>query len=394
MIKRFLLSNTFLFLALLVYGQTDPVRESTYHFTIKERELTGPGADTLKAYISKSQFFLLGEEHDMTELQMLTADLMPFLKSSGYRHFALEIGSLAAERLSSIYRKKESLMKFNSRYYKHFNSGPFGFFDGKEEEVFLNAALDNNFKLWGIDYESHGAPLYILDELYAGSQAKPILKNTYQKAAQYIIDEYAKDLITIKYPIYSKMLHSAELAAFFQAVPANRSNQKLMEELILSWKIRDEERNNKWYARVENMKKSFIRQYKDEAKKKELPKVFIKLGAVHTARGTSSSGFPEVGNTIYELANYSNTQAFSIISFARYRKDEQGNISDLLEPEDEALLKYTNKDSWSLINLKQLNEARLEGKINLSKEVIGYIQKYDMMLIPPATTRMQPNFIR
>lgn len=394
MIKRFLLSNILLCLAILVYGQADPVREATYHFTIKEKKLTGPGADTLKAHISRSQFFLIGEEHDMTELQMLTADLMPFLRSSGYRHFALEIGSLAAEKLSSIHRKKESLMKFNSKYYKYFNSGPFGFFDGKEEEVFLNAALDNNFKLWGIDYESHGAPLYILDELYAGSPAKPSINAVYQKASRYVIDEYAKDLVTKKYPIYSKMLHSAELAAFFKAIPATVSNQKLTKELILSWKIRDEERSNNWFARVENMKKSFIRQYKEEAKKKELPKVFVKLGAVHTARGSSSSGFPEVGNTIYELANYSSTQAFSIISFARYRKDEQGNISDLLEPEDEALLKYTNKDSWSLINLKELNKARLEGKINLSKEVIGYVQKYDMMLIPPATTRMQPNFIR
>jgi hypothetical protein len=63
-----------------------------------------------------------------------------------------------------------------------------------------------------------------------------------------------------------------------------------------------------------------------------------------------------------------------------------------MEPEDEALLKYTTKDNWSLIDLKKLAEEGWEGKIKLSKAMKGYIQKYDVMLIPPVTKRMVSNY--
>eukprot|EP01133_Synstelium_polycarpum_P011738 gene11738-13698_t len=393
-IKVFLCSVFMFFLSRESHGQTDPVQEVTYHFVLKNNILSGPGADTLKIKISGSQFFLIGEEHDMTELQMLTAHLMPFLKNNGYRNFAVEIGSSAADKLSYIYHHKGSLMEFNSKYYKYFNSGPFGFFDGKEEEVFLNSALNNGLKLWGIDYENHGAPLYILDELYAKGSKNMALKQAYQQARTYVIQEYAKDSTLKKHLVYAKMLESSEIKSFFKLLPHRQEVKKLQNDLLTSWKIRNQETLNNWYARVNNMKQSFIGQYKNEVKNEKSPKVFIKMGAVHTAKGTSSSGFQEVGNTIYELANYSGTRVFSVLSFARYRKDEQGNITDLLEPEDKELLKYTEENSWSLIDLKKLEIARWQGRIKLSKTVREYIERYDMILIPPATKRMQSNFIR
>ena len=72
------------------------------------------------------------------------------------------------------------------------------------------------------------------------------------------------------------------------------------------------------------MKDNFVRYYKEAAQKSPLPKTFIKMGAVHTARGTSWSGFQDVGNTVYELANYNLTTSFSVISFARFRMDDEG----------------------------------------------------------------------
>jgi len=81
-----------------------------------------------------------------------------------------------------------------------------------------------------------------------------------------------------------------------------------------------------------------------------------------------------------------------VISFARYRIDKKGVLTDELDPDDSQLLKYTDEKSWSLINLKQLAKDGWEGKIKLSKTMQNYMQKYDMMLIPPATKRMEPNY--
>jgi hypothetical protein len=376
-----------------VFSQPDFIKDATYHFNITNNQLIGQGADSLKKYISTSQFFLIGEEHDMVELQKFTACIMPFLKNSGYKYLAVEIGSESAKKLTSIYRNKESLRTFNTKYYKYFGGGPFGFFDGKEEEVLLDSALNNGLSLWGIDFENYDASLFILDELYNQSNKDKAIKDAYQKAYDFVIKEYANKKNNKNYPLQNNLLNSILIKSFFNLLPDKEITRKLIYNITLSWKIYEAEGMNNWYPRVDNMKKNFIKLYKEAAKKENLPKVVIKLGAAHTARGTSSSGFQEVGNTIYELANYNNTKSFSVISFARYRIDQEDNLTDELEPEDEALLKYTTKDSWSLINLKQLSIDGWQGKIKLSSSMQGYIEKYDMMLIPPATKRMKANII-
>lgn len=66
---------------------------------------------------------------------------------------------------------------------------------------------------------------------------------------------------------------------------------------------------------------------------------------------------------------------------------------DLLEEDDAELLKYTTKDSWSLIDLNRLRGDGIQGKIKLSREMVSYMEKFDMMLIPPATKYMEPNYM-
>lgn len=373
-------------------AQTDPLAAATYHFKLENGALTGPGADSLKTNIAQSQFFLIGEEHDMVELQQLTAAIMPFLKESDYRHFAVEIGPASARKLTSIYKNRESLGVFNSRYAKYLGRGPFGFFDGQDEEVLLNKAMDNGIKLCGIDFENYNATLFIMDELYQQSSRDKQVKVAYEDARKYVINEYAMDKVTKNYPLCVNFLSSSIIKHFFSLIEVIPENKWLIGQITQSWRIYEQERLNNWHPRVENMKSNFVQAYKEADKNESLPKVFVKLGAVHTARGTSSSGFQEVGNTLYELAKYNGTKVFSVISFARYRIDKKGILTDELDPDDSQLLKYTDEKSWSLINLKQLATDGWKGKIKLSKTIRNYIQKYDMMLIPPATKRMKPNY--
>lgn len=309
-------------------GQTDPIAAATYHFKMENGTLTGAGADSLKTNIAQSQFFLIGEEHDIVELQQLTAAIMPFLKESDYRHFAVEIGPASARKLTSIYEKKESLGVFNSRYAKYVGGGPFGFFDGQDEELLLKAAMNNSMKLWGIDFENYNASLFILDELYQRSSRDKQIKEAFEDARKYVINEYALDKVTKKYPLCANFLSSSLIKRFFSLIEETPENKWLIDQITQSWRLYQEERLNNWHPRVINMKSNFVQAYKEAGKNESLPKVFIKLGAVHTARGTSSSGFQEVGNTLYELAKYNGTKSFSVISFARYRIDKKGVLTE------------------------------------------------------------------
>lgn len=372
------------------FGQADPIKESTYHFTIKNDLFIGSGADTLKSRIVNAQFFLIGEEHNMKELQDFTTSIIPYLTSTYYKYFALEIGPVAADKLTSIHHKKASLNAFNTYYYPFLNGVPFGFFQGKEEEQFSNRALEHGFQLWGLDFENYNSTLYILNELYILSKKTPAISESYKKAYQFALAEYQKDRASKSYNLPANLLRSEAIKSFFDMVAANKQARIIIAEQIASWKIYEQESKNNWYPRVENMKTNFADHYKKAIAKNALPKVFVKMGAVHMARGTSSSGFQEVGNLIYELSQFNRTKTFSVISFARYRIDTQGKVTDLLDPEDADLLKYTNQESWSLIDLSKLKRDSWSGKIKLSSGMQSYIQKFDMMLIPPAT---KPNTI-
>lgn len=376
-----------------IFGQENPVKDATYHFSIKDDIFKGNGADTLKKYIQRAQFFMIGEEHNMKELQDFTASVIPFLKSCGYNNLALEIGPIAAMKLNSLYRSRKGLTAFNTKYFQYLNGAPFGFFEGREEERFSNRAFENGLKIWGIDFENYNASLFIIDELYEQSKKSSELDEMYKNSRLVIIDGYERDKIEKKHHLATILLNSESIRSFFNKVSTSHKIREIIRQQILSWQIYEQESKDNWYPRVENMKENFVANYRRVAAKEKEPKVFVKMGAVHIARGTSSSGFQELGNMVYELSNLNGTRTFSVISFARYRINAKGETVDFLEADDAELLKYTTKDLWSLIDLNRLREQAMQGKIKLSKEMMSYMQKFDMMLIPPATKYMEPNYL-
>ncbi|OWK70687.1 hypothetical protein [Pedobacter sp. AJM] len=376
------------------FGQDDPIQAATYHFQVKESLFTGNGSDTLKKYIQQAQFFLIGEEHNMKALQDFTTAIIPFLKSSGYQNLALEIGPFSAEKIRAMYQNKQTITDFNTRYDSDVKGSPFGFFEGKEEEQFSNQAFRNGFRLWGLDFENYNAALFILDELYSLSKKSSELDRSYQAARHIVIAEYAKDRKDQTYNLPGNLLHAATVQAFFKRVATTPQARYIISQQLRSWYIYDAQSRKNWYARVKNMRDNFMLHYNRALETNKNPKVFVKMGAVHLARGTSSSGFEEVGQLIDELAKKNKKKVFSVISFARYRIDAQGKLVDLLEEADAELLKYTTAASWSLIDLNRLRNDAKQGKLKLSEAMRSYMEHYDMMLIPPATPSMTPNVHR
>ena len=248
--RKLLLATILISLTFLTYGQQTSIRDAIYYFSLENGQLAGVGADTLATHIAASQFFLLGEEHDMAELSRFTAAVLPLLAKNGYHYFTLEIGPNSAEKLMSIYQHKESLHDFNTKYYRIVNDTPIPFFDGKEDETFLNQALRLGFELWGIDQENYYAPHFIFDELYNRSAGSERLRQLHIEASGFVSSEFTKTESNKRHPIYTNLLNSEEIKTFFQALPNDSSSRKLIKNLIISWKIYEAAYNNNWYSRI------------------------------------------------------------------------------------------------------------------------------------------------
>lgn len=378
----------FLFFSFILFSQQnkDIVKESTYYFSLnQDQDFKGYGADFIKNKIIESQFFLIGEQHNIHSIETLITSLIPFFKESGYNHYITEIGPIAAKKLTELAKSPFSLKEYYTKYSSQINLPPFGFFSTREEEKTLQQLKKYNIGLCGIDFENYGSYLFLIDELYKNSDKEKISKDLYNKVYYFVESEYKKGKDNYNPNLMSHLLASKELKEFL-ILSKNKINTPIITQLELSLDVNHQITLGFWQRRVDNMKSNFAKYYSNQNTKNTPVKAFIKLGAVHTARGTSFSGNLEVGNMIYELANANQSKSFSVITFPRFIVNEKtGKVEDLAEEEDKELLKYASQDQWTVIDLCKLEELSIQNSIKLSKNFVNYIEKYDAVVIPPAT---------
>ena len=377
-----------LILALSSFSQqkNDIIKRSTYYFSFDSTaNFNGIGADFLKNKIRESQFFLIGEQHNIHSIETLISSLIPLFKEYGYNHYVTEIGPIAAKKLIELNENSTPLKSYYSKYSSQINLPPFGFFSTKEEEKTIQQLNKYGINLYGIDFENYASYLSLIDELYQNSDKGKISKNLYNKVYSFVESEYRKGKNNFNPDLMNKLLNSNELKEFL-FLAKNQINNPVISQFELSLKINHQLTLGFWQRRVDNMKSNFIKYYNIQSAKEDSVKAFVKLGAVHTAKGTSFSGNLEVGNLIYELANVNQSKSYSIIIFPRYiLNEETGEMKDLVEEDEKDLLKYAFTDQWTIIDLDKLKELSIQHSIQLSKNIVSYIQKYDAIVIPPVT---------
>lgn len=362
------------------------IKEATFYFTLdQDGNFNGKGAEFIKNKITESQFFLIGEQHDIHSIETLVSSLIPFFKENGYDHYLTEIGPVSSKKLLELSENSSSLRSYHSKYLSQTGIPPFGFFRTKEEEKTLQQLKKYHINLSGIDFENYASYLFLIDELYKNSDKEKVSADLYHKVYTLIKSEYKKGKNNFNPDLMNTLLHSNELKTFL-TLSKNKKNLPLIKEFEKSLSINHQITLGFWQLRVDNMKRNFSQYYLDHSLKQDPVKIFIKLGAVHTARGTSFSGNLEVGNMIYELANVNQSKSFSMISFPRYLlNNKTGKTEDLIEDEDKELLKYAFPDQWTVVDLDKLKELSIKHNIQLNNTIVSYIQKYDAIVIPPAT---------
>lgn len=367
-------------------------------FKIENGTLIGQGADSLLKKVTESQFFLLGEQHYVSEISVLTNILLPVLSQNNYRHFAVEVGSNSATKLESFSSEGESLYLFNSKYYDLCGEIPIPFFDGVEDGVFLKTALNNKFSIWGIDQEYLSAQFFLCDEIMKLSDHRKELEHKYKKAQSYMIKEFKKFWDVDDYKIYRNYLESAEIADFFNNTDSNNLTvQGIISGLKKSWEIYayydNKQYRENWLLRIKNMQSQFSNYYKNACKTDTLPKVFVKMGAVHLAHGINSYGYFDIGNMINEIANFNGTNVTSVMCAPRFYQ-EQGELIDDLKVDDilYPILKNASSSTWTIFDNINFINFCYQNKMKIPNDLLTELNKYDFILIPPAVHEMEMNY--
>lgn len=394
----------FLILSTTIFAQeklkSTDISEFAYTFEINYDNIVGIGAKILENKISESQFLLLGEQHYSPEISEFTNAILPKLKHSNFKYFAVEVGPNSTKKMITVIKEQKSLFEFNTDFYSNYKDIPIPFFDGKKDELFLKTAINENFEIWGIDQEFLSSQLFLIDEIYNLSDKKNLIKPYFDTAKQFLIEEFKKDKQNKSYSMFSNLLESSILKSFFEKCK-NEQQNKIITELITSWNIyalnEIKKYNENNFTRMQYMKRKFGENYKIALKTDYLPKIFVKMGSMHLARGKNWLGIYDLGNMIKELSYFNGTLSTSINCFARYSQDNDGTVYDYLDEEDgkayQPILELAKKDKWVLIETKPILELAKKRKIELNSDLKILISGFDFILFTPIKTEVKLNYL-
>ncbi len=378
------------------------ISQKTAYFTINQGIIEGEGLDVWKDLISKSQFIALGERHNSEATSQLVDAILPILDTTGYNHFAIEVGPHSAKKLvqlsTPIEETEKNLSEFITKYAgKEDYQKPIPFFGAFSDVQFLKTARKHNMELWGLDQEYYYATTYFMDELLtyaidqdeyenlkiANEKAKTIIKKWSEIDEEESRDidffkEIQKDTIVQKYLSHFRTLETTK---------------PIIKDLEISWDIYSRWRDDSHADRISYMRENFMNTYTKALENEKEPKVFLKFGSLHTSK-ILTNGCYDLGDLVTQLAIQNNTQATTINSWHRYYIESDGTEIDYLEKYSSyysrlrSFMALAKKDQWTIINLKSIREDINNGKVTLPTDgdyhrIKALIDGYDYQLILP-----------
>lgn len=305
---------------------TELVKKYTYTLAADGR-LSGAGWDSLRKDVAASQFVLLGENHSSPKLSELAALLLKELQPLGYRHFIIETGPVASEKLRHLYDKdvmvyNKRLRDFLTRYKLAPGTPPSEFIAMPTDPLMYHAAISSGYSIKGIDKEYLGSYQYLFEALLPFCTTK-YLRNLQQQSVQQL---KLYDSLYLGDKQFTRVLHmegDSIIQRFLRTVSVSSKASFIAEQVKLSWRIYGLYESKRYYeseqVRIALLKRNFGTYY--YAHQQQPFKAFIKYGNVHTERGDSYLGYLDLGNMISELAALNGTRSLHIQNMRRYRYD-------------------------------------------------------------------------
>ncbi len=283
-------------------------------------KLSGPGAELLTRAGREAHFFLVGEEHGIAEIPMITAALYRELVPAGYRHFAIEIGdALAGEtnRLLTSDPTGQSLLSFQKA---HWPGLPF--FSRREEASLLAAVVAASGRrrdvLWGLDYD-------IVADRYALRRLRAIAPNARaRRVADSVIalaDSGLSQAMTQKNPgmlmmfggpegVYADLRKAYAPRAGSEAdriIALMQSTRAINGLFVARRGLESNDERARWN------KQRFMSYLRGATGPSGVPpKVMMKFGASHMMRGRTLTNVYDLGTLASEIADVNGSRSFGV----------------------------------------------------------------------------------
>ncbi|MES2522574.1 MAG: hypothetical protein V4617_07760 [Gemmatimonadota bacterium] len=373
------------------------LRAHRYPIRLERGGLAGPGATLLLAAAQSSQFFMLGESHNVAEIPRFAAALFDTLHSlRGFTYYATENGAeiirLAGSR--AIRDHEDGIFALGRRY-----PHAFQFWNDQELDALIRIsrrATGRGNHLWGLDQE-YGA-LHILDRLIAIAPSK---------AARALARQLADSVRRIESSrpfqgeLRERWIDSADsarwpaLRAAFRPIRGSEA-ARLIDALAFSsglykYNARGAE-DNTWYfrsnfEREEHMKEAFMGAYRQAQRSGDsLPRVLLKFGTVHGGKWLNNMKVHTLGSFLHGFAKSNGHASFHLIAWL---VNEPGTFWSLAEsPAYLPVARVGSTKEWIIVDLRPIRAQSYTGKLGaLSRELNDVLFAYDAVLLIGGGTR-------
>jgi hypothetical protein len=272
---------------------------------LEDGRLSGPGGELLVAEAGAARYTLVGETHGVAEAPALVAALFRALRTDGYRHLAVEVGPVQAERIGELLAGPRPMERYRAFLRDHWPAVPFYAWTS-EAEMLADAveAGGGASVLWGLDYDVMGDrwPLHRLRELAPGPEAREVLDRLVERADARLRQATRTGDLS-RTMMYAEPASTwRDLRRAYDPAPGGEVD-RILTQLEATARV-----NEAWVAgdrwishlrRVRLLKHNFLRH---RAAADPGVKVLVKMGGFHLTRGRTPNNTYDLGNLLAELA--------------------------------------------------------------------------------------------
>ena len=296
-------------------------REHRHRIDFRGGRFSGPGWDQLVARGRESHFFLLGEQHGISENARLAGALFAALAPAGYAHVAVEISPPMASEMDRVLREG-GLDALRGLFDDP--GSKVAFFGMREEAEWLaaaRAALPGGRPfLWGMDYEvaadRHLIAMLKAKRKPAGAEAA-LGRIESASAAAWALYARTRDLQEAYTftgdPALVRALRAAWPRADAEAAVILDTLEGTFEANQLWRQSRGHESNAR---RAALMRANFLRYWRAEkaaAPAGHTPRLMMKMGSNHMMRGLTPTDVFDLGTLVPEIAAAEGAKAYQLL---------------------------------------------------------------------------------
>lgn len=346
--------------------------------TLRGNQAMGPGFDLLVQSAADAQFFLIGEEHNLLELNRLAIALFDTLQARyGFQHLVLEQGNVIASWLDSA--AKQGGRDSVDAIVRAYPQAP-TFATDEEFELMSHVRQQSTASgaaVWGVDQEL--AAMHLLErlaELSPSSEARVELQRLAEQARPY--EESRTGDVHYLFSVADPREYQALARSTAPLVDAEQ--RLLMDALQRTVRIYTSRRAplgvfDSGREREASMRARFMEHYRTAEQDGGLPKAVVKMGHWHTFRGIGPGDVQTFGNFLTEFAASNGLSAVMVATYVVNGPEAWRNSGGVIA-------RVGDPDGVSVIDLRPLRPlAHRNGIADLTDAWRDLIFQADLLLI-------------